>query len=202
MPSARNSGFERTWNFEPFGEFAARIDLIALAVLTGMVLFSTMILLVVATSAILLHDRRDAAGIRAQRPADIGNVGWTEDSAGRAVEAARTAATTYFTIDHRRLEADMEAMRELGTPEFVEEYDAGAQSLADRITEQELVLTAELPRDGTATEYLVTDRAIVLVSIDVTTARAGTEGSTRYRTRVSLDLVDGRWLVAALDEVA
>ncbi len=165
-------------------------------------LLVVLLVVVVATSLVLVHDRRDAAGIREQRPADIGNPGWTDDSAGRAVVAARTAATTYFTLDHRRIKADMQAMRALGTPGFVDDYDARARALARRITAQDLVLSADLPRDGTATEYLVTDRAVVLVSVDVTTTRGGAEGVTRYRTRVGLDLVDGRWLVAALDEVA
>ena len=61
--------------------------------------------------------------------------------------------------------------------------------------------SATLPRDGTATEYVVTNRALVIVSVDVTTVRAGSERTTRYRTRVALDLVDGDWLVASLDEV-
>ncbi|MDO9457823.1 hypothetical protein [Nocardioides sp.] len=165
-------------------------------------LLVVLLLVVVATSLILLHDRRDAADVRDLRPADIGVPGWADDSAGRAVVAARTAATTYFTIDHRRIRADMEAMRELGTPDFVDEYDATAGALARRITDERLVLSAALPRDGTATEYLVTNRALILVSVDVTTSRAGATGTTRYRTRVGLDLVDGTWLVASLDEVA
>jgi hypothetical protein len=165
-------------------------------------LLGVLLVVVVATSLVLLHDRRDAATIRDQRPADIGSPGWTDDSAGRAVVAARTAATTYFTLDHRRLKADMQAMRRLGTPDFVAEYDARAKALAERIVAQDLVLSAELPRDGTATEYLVTDRAVVLVSVDVTTSRAGVQGRSSYRTRVGLDLVGGRWLVASLDEVA
>jgi hypothetical protein len=165
-------------------------------------LLAVLLVVVGATSLILVKDRHGATGVRAQRPADIGNPGWADDSPGRAVVAARKAATTYFTIDYRRLEADMRAMRELGTPAFVDVYDGAAKALAARLTRQRLVLSAGLPRDGTATEYVVTDRAQVLVSVDVTTARAGVEETTRYRTRVALDLVDGEWLVASLDRVA
>lgn len=165
-------------------------------------LLSVLLVVVVATSLILVHDRRGAAAIEAQRPADIGAARWTENSAGRAVVAARTAATTYFTLDHTRIKADMDAMRRLGTPDFVDLYDARSQALAARIADDRLVLTAELPRDGTATEYLVTDRAQVLVSVDVTTTRGESARVTRYRTRISLDLVDGTWLVESLDEVA
>lgn len=167
-----------------------------------LVLLGVLLVVVAATNAILLHDRRDAARVSDLRPADIGAPGWADDSAGRAVRAARTAASTYFTLDHRTVGADMERMRRLGTPDFVADYDAGARALGARITEQRLRLSGRLPRDGTATEYLVTDRAVVLVSVDVTTARDGARGVTRYRTRIALDLVDGRWLVASLDEVA
>ena len=166
------------------------------------VLLVVLLLVVAATSVVLLLDRRDAGGAAALPPADIGADGWTDGTAGQAVVAARTAATTYFTLDHRDVRADMDAMRRLGTPEFREDYDAGAAALVERITEQRLVLSAALPRDSTATESLATDRATVLVAVDVRTARPGADRTTRYRTRVALDLVDGEWLVSALDEVA
>jgi hypothetical protein len=161
-------------------------------------LLAVLLLVVVATNLVVLHDRQDDAEVVDVRPPDIGAAGWSGTTGGRAVRAARTAATTYFTLDHRTVRADQERMRRLGTPEFVEEYDAGARALAKRVTGQRLRLSARLPRDGTATEYLVTDRAVVLVSVDVTTSRAGRRATTRYRARITVDLVDGRWLV---DEV-
>jgi hypothetical protein len=165
-------------------------------------LLGVLLAVVVMTSLALLWDRRGDAEIEPVRPADIGSPRWTETSAGRAVVAARAAATTYFTLDHTRIEADMDAMRALGTPDFVGEYDARAEALATRIAKDRLVLSATLPRNGTATEDLSTDRAQVLVSVDVTTASAGDARVTRYRTRVALDLVDGTWLIESLDEVA
>lgn len=165
------------------------------------VLLALLLAVVVATAAILVHDRRGAAGIEAVRPADIGSRGWTDDSAGRAVVAARLAATTYFSLDYRTLDADMDAMRDLGTPDFVDDYDERAQALATRMTEDRRVFTPRLPRDGTATEYLVTDRAEVLVAVDVSSASDVGPGRESFRTRVSLVLVDGDWLVSAIDEV-
>ncbi len=165
-------------------------------------LLLTLLVALVATSAILVLDRHDTASAEPVRPADVGADGWEDDVAGEAVVAARRAARTYFTLDHRRVEDDMDRMRALGTSSFVTEYDAAAPDLAQRIVERRLVLSASLARDGAATEYLVTDEAQVLVAVDVTTARAGESRTTRYRTRVTLDLVDGGWLVSALDEVA
>ena len=158
-------------------------------------LLAVLLLLVVTTDVVLLRDRQDDADVISLRPADVGAAGWTRTRAGQAVQAARTAATTYFTLDHRTVKADLTRMRRLGTPGFVERYDAGAPALTERVTSQRLRITGRLPRDGTATEYLVSDRAIVLVSVDVTTTRAGQKGTARYRARITVDLVDGRWLV-------
>ena len=52
VPSARNSGLERTWKVAFPVELAEMIVWIAVAVFTGMVDFSTMILLPSETSAI------------------------------------------------------------------------------------------------------------------------------------------------------
>ncbi|MFB9313684.1 hypothetical protein [Nocardioides plantarum] len=158
-------------------------------------LLAVLLLLVVATDVVLVRDRDRGGDAISLRPADIGAAGWTRTRSGQAVQAARTAATTYFTLDHRTVKADMTRMRRLGTPEFVEQYDAGVRALTKRITSQRLRLTGRLPRDGTATEYLVSDRAIVLVSVDVTTTRAGERSTTRYRARITVELVDGAWLV-------
>lgn len=156
----------------------------------------------VATSVVLLVDRRDPLPSEvAEQPADIG-VGVLGDSpAEQAVARARLAARTYFTLSHTSVEADMDRLRELGTPVFVEEYDAMAPSIARRVNAQQLVLSASLPRNGVATEYLSQNTAQLLVSLDVTTRRGTTSSTGAYRTRVLLRWVDGRWLLEALDEV-
>ncbi len=160
-----------------------------------------LLLAVLATSAVLLLERRNDPDDSPQRPADIGADGWEDDVEGRAVVAARRAARTYFTLDHRHVERDMDAMRALGTDSFVASYDAGAAALADRVAERRLRLSAALERDGAATELLLADRAQVLVTLDVTTTAPTGRRTAPYRTRVVLDLVGGDWLVAALEEV-
>ncbi|WP_137293137.1 hypothetical protein [Nocardioides dongxiaopingii] len=165
------------------------------------VVLAVLLLAVLATSTVLVLERRNEPDVSPQRPADIGAAGWQDDVAGRAVLTARRAARTYFTLDHRHVERDMDAMRALGTDEFVASYDAGAAALAARVSEQRLRLSAALEPDGAATELLVADRAQVLVTLDVTTVAPTGRRTAPYRTRVVLDLVDDEWLVAAFEEV-
>lgn len=156
-----------------------------------------------ATSAVLLLDRREAMPDEvAVQPADIGSEGLADSPAVQAVARARLAARAYFTLAHTSVESDMDRLRELGTPAFVEEYDRAAPALARRVTSQRLRLSASLPRNGVATEYLSQNVAQLLVSVDVTTRRGATSSVGVYRTRVLLRWVDERWLLEAVDEVA
>ncbi|GAA5147722.1 hypothetical protein GCM10023340_20560 [Nocardioides marinquilinus] len=166
------------------------------------VLLVVLLGLVSATTVVLVLDRRDATAVEPLRPADVGVGDWQRGSAGQAVVAAQRAASQYFTLDHRRVEQDMDRMRALGTEEFVAGYDDGARALASKVRTGRLSLSARLPQGGVATEYLTSDRAQVLVAVDVTTTAPRRETRrTRYRTRIVLERVEDRWLVDDLDEV-
>ncbi|MBU1803412.1 MAG: hypothetical protein KKA97_14500 [Actinobacteria bacterium] len=157
----------------------------------------------VATSVVLLLDRREPLPEEvAVQPADIGSGSLGDGAAQQAVARARLAARTYFTIDFTSVEADMDRLRDLGTPDFVEEYDETAAALARRVRGQRLRLSAALPDNGVATEYLSQNVAQLLVSVDVTTQRGEQRSTGAYRTRVVLQWVEDEWLVAAVDEVA
>lgn len=181
---------------------------------TGWVLpaaLSVLLVALVATCVVLWRDRDRAPEASATiRPADLGVPGADRASTAlAAVNTARRAARTYFTIDHRTVRADMDRMRALATEAFRNEYDATADRAARRIRDRKLVLTASLPDNGAATEYLTGRRAQILVAVDVTTRRrAGGRGdtdatgiTTAYRTRISLRNVDEQWRVSGVDEV-
>ncbi|MBS42843.1 MAG: hypothetical protein CMH83_06710 [Nocardioides sp.] len=164
---------------------------------------------VVTTSVVLWRDRGTQETVTLLRPADLGNPQSPGDGRARgAVASARRAATTYFTLDHRHVDRDMAAFKRLTTDEFGEAYDRDAAALAERIEKQQLVLTASLPDDGSATEYLTTADAQVLVVVQVTTARPTGSTTTRFRTRVTLerepssaDDFETPWRVSDLEEV-
>ena len=167
------------------------------------VVLAVLLVGVAATSVVLLRDRRDPQPVvEVLRPADLGAAGSRSTPAGEAVSRAELAVTTYFTLGYRRIDADMDRMRALGTPGFVESYDEESAALVTRVVARRIVLSATLPRNGAATEYLTADLAQVVVAVDVITRRAGTRNSTAYRIRVTLERSGDTWLVAAIDEVA
>ena len=167
------------------------------------VVLAVLLVGVVATSVVLLRDRRDPQPVvEVLRPADLGAAGSRSTPAGEAVSRAELAVTTYFTLGYRRIDPDMDRMRALGTPGFVESYDEETSALVTRVVARRIVLSATLPRNGAATEYLTADLAQVVVAVDVITRRAGTRNSTAYRIRVTLERSGDTWLVAAIDEVA
>lgn len=167
------------------------------------VVLAVLLVGVVATSTVLLRDRRDPAPeVTSQRPADIGAAGSRGTPAGQVVTRAELAATAYFTLDYRTVDADLRRMRALGTPGFAADYDREAPALARRVTRQRIVLSAAVPAGGVATEYLTADLAQVIVAVDVTTRRSDSSRTSPYRTRVTLERADDAWLVSAIDEVA
>jgi hypothetical protein len=164
---------------------------------------AVLLVALVATCVVLLLDRRASLPVeQAVEPAAAGSALDGSTPAEQAVARARLAARTYFTLAHPTVEEDMDRLRALGTDAFVEEYDRMARPLARRVVEEELRLSAALPANGVATEYLSQNVAQLLVSVDVTTRRGDGPGSTAdYRTRVQLQRVEGDWLVAGMDEV-
>lgn len=131
---------------------------------------------------------------------------WTQRRADRldpaAVAEAQAAATDFFSLDHRHIEADLRRMLAAATGEFAKTYRQESAKLRESVVRKRLVMTATVPEGGTALEYLTKDRAQVLVAVDVRTAADGAAVSdTRYRTRVRLTDVDGRWRVSGLEQV-
>lgn len=125
-----------------------------------------------------------------------------DDPTAAVLHRAQTAATTFFTLDHATIERDLDAMAELSTGDFADDYAEEREKLADQVKRKQLSVTATVVERGTAVEYLHEDDAQVLVAIDATTSdSAGAAETSHYRIRVMLDRVDDGWLVAGLEQV-
>ncbi len=108
---------------------------------------SVLLVALVATSVVLLLDRRDPLPDQtAVVPADIGSggVGRCPGAAGGRAGPARRAHLLHPRLLLRR--GRHGPVARLGTPGFVEEYDETAGALATRVTGQRLRLSASLPR--------------------------------------------------------
>jgi hypothetical protein len=133
-------------------------------------------------------------------------VAWRDRHAGgldqAPVDVAEDVSRDFFSLDHRTLAADMDKVRSRATGEFEAQYEKQSAGLRRAVQQKKLVLTARVPDDGAAVEYLGEDSAWVLVSVDVHTESAGSSPEdSRYRTRVVLDKQGDRWLVSRLERV-
>lgn len=128
----------------------------------------------------------------------------TEDDAAdpEPLTVARQEALNFFSLDYRRVDADIDRVLELATNPFEKQYRAARDKLAKSIVAKKLRVTATIPDDGVAIEYQRGDRAQVLVAVDAeSTAKGGKTAADRYRARIALTRVDDQWLVSGVDQV-
>lgn len=126
------------------------------------------------------------------------------DRSAAASTTARTAASTFFTLDAADVNATVDAMLALSTGEFRTDYEAQRDRLVEEVESKGLKVSAAVPDNGAALEFLDGDRAQVLVAVDATTTLpdGGTE-TNNYRVRVRLSWVDDEaaWRVSGLEQV-
>ncbi|RYJ05077.1 MAG: hypothetical protein EON52_13465 [Actinomycetales bacterium] len=128
-----------------------------------------------------------------------------DDSSGPAdagaLVVARQEALNFFTIDYRHPEEDVAKVLELATGAFKDEYAAKQAQLIAQIKKEKVVTTASVPEGGVAVEFLHGNEARILVAVDVDQASGAKVFANRNRARIVLNVVDGRWLVTAVNQV-
>ena len=118
-----------------------------------------------------------------------------------ALVAGRQGAVSFFSLDYRHADEDVDRVLSQATGEFKNEYAEKRDEVVAGVEDKQLVVSATVPEGGLALEYLVDDEAKVLVAVDVNTQSPDGAEDARYRTRVELRKVDGRWLVAGVEQV-
>jgi Mce-associated membrane protein len=122
-----------------------------------------------------------------------------ERARDEALQVARSTAVAVLSYDHRRLSEDIAEAEELSTGEFLEQYRAATSGLVDQAEAGQVVVTASV--EAASVQEAESDRVQVLLFVDQTTRRQGLEEprTDQNRVRLTLERVDGRWLLAALD---
>jgi len=116
--------------------------------------------------------------------------------------AARQQAKNFFSLDYRHADADVDRVLALSTGKFKKEYASRRKEVIAGVTEKKLVVTASIPKDGAAVEFVDGSHGRVLVAVDVSTGTlTGPTTENRYRARILLTRVDGRWLVSDVNQV-
>ncbi len=116
--------------------------------------------------------------------------------------AARQQAKNFFSLDYRHADADVDRVLALSTGKFKKEYASRRKEVVEGVTSKKLVVSASVPRDGAAVELVDGDHGQVLVAVDVSTGTlTGPTTENRYRARILLTRIDGRWLVSDVNQV-
>lgn len=147
------------------------------------------------TSAVLWVGREDAV----DRDDAVGSPGAA--SLGMVV-AAKQGAISFFSLDYRRVQADVDEVIAQATGDFKTQYAEQSDGVVADVTKQKLVTEAAVPPDGVAVEYAHQDEGQVLVAVDVTKTQGSSEpGVQRNRARITMARVAGVWLVSNIQEV-
>ncbi len=138
-----------------------------------------------------------AATVVLTRPA-----GEDEQLRREALDAARAAAVSLTTYDHRTLDEDFSRVSDLATGDFAREYAETSGQLRPTLEQSQAVATSEVPAAGI--EALDADpvRAVVVLAVDQVIATVGAQPRTELnRIRMTLVRPEQTWLVADVERL-
>jgi len=119
-----------------------------------------------------------------------------------ALDAARAAAVSLTSYDHRSLDEDFARVSEQATGMFKQEYAQTTTQLRSSLEQSQAVATSTVPAAGL--EQLETDpvRAVVVLAVDQTIAADGTPRRTEFnRIRMTLVRPGESWLIAEVERL-
>ncbi len=126
-----------------------------------------------------------------------------EDDDG-AVGVAEQVVRNFNGLSYEDPEGSVQRVLDQATGKFKADYAEFSEEVVKNLVDKKLTLSADIPDDGIALEYLGEDEARVLVAANVTTTAAnGASDTTIQRARVILEWNedDEEWLVSDLQEV-
>lgn len=124
----------------------------------------------------------------------------TETARQAGLEASRDAARVLFSYDYRTLSKDFSAGQALTTGAFRKQYaDTTARLVTPVATEKKAVVKAEVVTAGVV--RATPDTVVTIVFVNQVTTSSLTAGPKvdLSRVRMTLDHVQGRWLVSQVD---
>lgn len=125
-----------------------------------------------------------------------------EQAGGDAVEAARESIVAILSYRPDTAEEDLStAARERLTGRFLDDYSQLITTVVvPNAIQKDITASARVP--AAAVVSAAAGRAVLLVYVDQTTA-VGEESPTQTNSsvRVTMERVDGRWLIAGFDQI-
>lgn len=116
--------------------------------------------------------------------------------------AARAEALAFLTVDHRDMDALVDAVLDGATGDFAEQYAAQRETLTSEAVRTEATSTPEVVALGVGDQDDESATVLVAANSTVTNTSTGSDGQVRYyRLRLRLVRQDGRWLTSDLQFV-
>ncbi|QDQ90344.1 hypothetical protein FND50_05770 [Rhodococcus sp. WB9] len=140
----------------------------------------------------------------------VGGVSWTNLRAEQAaqsrdeqiLETARQVVVNLVTLRHQSVDEDIQRVADGTTGPFRDQFTSASGSFGDVLNQGQVESTGEVKEAGLVTSD--DDHAVVLAAVTSTVKNTeAPDGEIRvYRMKVSLDSVDGNWLVSDVEFVA
>ncbi|MFC9553363.1 hypothetical protein ACFTWF_21165 [Rhodococcus sp. NPDC056960] len=140
----------------------------------------------------------------------VGGVSWTNLRAEQAaqsrdeqiLETARQVVVDLVTLRHQSVDEDIQRVADGTTGPFRDQFTSASGSFGDVLNQGQVESTGEVKEAGLVTSD--DEHAVVLAAVTSTVKNTeAPDGEIRvYRMKVSLDSVDGRWLVSDVEFVA
>ena len=140
----------------------------------------------------------------------VGGVSWTNLRAEQAaqsrdeqiLETARQVVVNLVTLRHQSVDEDIQRVADGTTGPFRDQFTSASGSFGDVLNQGRVESTGEVKEAGLVTSD--DEHAVVLAAVTSTVKNTeAPDGEIRvYRMKVSLDSVDGNWLVSDVEFVA
>ncbi|MFF2112074.1 hypothetical protein [Rhodococcus koreensis] len=140
----------------------------------------------------------------------VGGVSWTnlrtEQTAQsrdeQVLETARQVVVNLVTLRHQSVDEDIQRVADGTTGPFRDQFTSASGSFGDVLNQGQVESTGEVKEAGLVEAD--DDHAVVLAAVTSTVKNTeAPDGEIRvYRMKVSLDSVDGNWLVSDVEFVA
>lgn len=140
----------------------------------------------------------------------VGGISWTNLRAEQTaqsrdqqvLETARQVVVNLVTLRHQSVDEDIQRVADGTTGPFRDQFTSASGSFGDVLNQGQVESTGEVKEAGLVKAD--DDHAVVLAAVTSTVKNTeAPDGEIRvYRMKVSLDSVDGRWLVSDVEFVA
>ena len=124
-----------------------------------------------------------------------------QDARSAALQAATDHVDTFLTVDHRRVDQNIDAVLAGAAGEFKRQYAASRGRLADLVRQNRTRSTGEVLSAGVVSFDPDSARVIVVADSQVQNVASPQPQPRHYRLQVDLAKLGGRWLMTGLEFV-